>query len=217
MTGNSFYSRKLHSLLGVIPIGIFLIEHFITNFEAVNGNDAFIDAVHFLHGIPFIFFLELFGIWLPLLYHGVYGLYIAFQSKNNVQRYKYHRNFMFTLQRITGVATLAFIIWHTWQTRVSVALGNVVLDDLGQLMHDILSNPIYFTLYLIGVVAAVFHFSNGMWSFLVSWGITVGPRAQKVSSYIWTVAFFVITLVAVLGMFGFTNPDFFTKGVEALG
>jgi succinate dehydrogenase / fumarate reductase cytochrome b subunit len=213
MTGNSFYSRKLHSLLGVIPIGFFLVEHFITNYESTKGNAAFIEQVHWLHSIPFIFFLELFGIWLPILYHGVYGLYIAFQSRNNVQRYGYHRNFMFTLQRVSGVATLIFIIWHTWQTRIALALGNVVVDDLGQLMHDILSNPVYFILYLIGVVAATFHFSNGMWSFLVSWGVTVGPRAQKVSSYFWTVAFFLISAIAVMGMFGFTNPDFFTKGV----
>ena len=77
MAGNAFYSRKIHSLLGVIPIGFFLIEHFITNFSATKGNAEFVSKVEWLNGLPFIFFLELFGIWLPLLYHGVYGLYIA--------------------------------------------------------------------------------------------------------------------------------------------
>lgn len=217
MAGNSFYSRKLHSLLGVIPIGFFLIEHFITNWHSTKGNAEFIDQVLWLHSIPFLFFLELFGIWLPLLYHGVYGLYIAFQSRNNPQRYGYYRNYMFTLQRISGVATLVFIIWHTWETRVQLALGNVKDTDLGQLMHDILSNPLYFSLYVVGILAAVFHFSNGMWSFLVSWGITIGPRAQRVSSYIWTIAFFILAGIAIWGMFGFIDTDFFTKGVAAHG
>lgn len=217
MAGNAFYSRKIHSLLGVIPIGFFLVEHFITNFSATKGNAEFVSKVEWLNGLPFIFFLELFGIWLPLLYHGVYGLYIAYQSRNNVHRYGYHRNYMFALQRITGVVTLIFIVWHVWETRVQIALGNTDIQDLGVLMHDILSNPLFFTFYVIGVVAASFHFCNGMWSFLVSWGITVGPRSQRVSSYIWTIAFFVIATIGVSAMFGFTNPDFFTKGAMIHG
>ena len=59
-------------------------------------------------------------------------------------------------------------------------------------MNEILSNNFTFALYVIGVVAAVFHFSNGMWSFLVSWGITVGPRAQAVSTWVWAVVFVVV-------------------------
>lgn len=213
MAGKSFYSRKLHSLLGVIPIGFFLLEHFITNWNSTKGNEAFTDAVLWLHGLPFLFFLELFGIWLPLLYHGVYGLYIAFQSNSNVTRYGYHRNFMFTLQRFTGVATLVFIIWHTWETRVQVALGNTEVTDLGILMNEILSQPVNLVLYAIGILAATFHFCNGMWSFLVSWGITIGPRSQRVSSYVWSVAFFVIAGIALWAMFGFIDENFFTKGV----
>ena len=213
MARNSFYSRKLHSLLGVIPIGFFLIEHFITNWKSTKGEAAFIEGVTWLNNLPFIFFLELFGIWLPILFHGVYGVYIAFQSNSNVSRYGYHRNFMFTLQRVTGVATLVFIVWHTWETRVQVALGNTEITDLGVLMHDIFSVPLYFVLYVIGITAATFHFCNGMWSFLVSWGITIGPKAQRVSSYVWTVAFFVITGVAIWAMFGFLDADFFNKGV----
>lgn len=217
MSGNSFFSRKLHSLLGVVPIGFFLIEHFITNFEATKGNDAFIDSVLWLHSIPFILLLEIVGIWLPILFHGVYGVYIAFQARNNVNRYGYYRNIMFMLQRVTGVATLVFIVWHTWETRVQIALGNTQITDLGVLMNEIFSNPINFALYVIGIVAATFHFTNGMWSFLVSWGITIGPRAQRVSSYVWTVAFFLIAGLGIWAMFGFVDADFFTKGVEAHG
>jgi succinate dehydrogenase/fumarate reductase cytochrome b subunit len=35
--------------------------------------------------------------------------------------------------------------------------------------------------YLLGVASACFHFSNGMWTFCISWGITVGENAQKAS------------------------------------
>ena len=212
MTGNSYYYRKLHSLLGVIPIGVFLVEHFLTNYSAfrggANGHAEFIDSVLWIQNLPFIFFLELFGIWLPLLYHGVYGLYVAYQSRNNVSHYGYFRNQMFMLQRVTGVITLIFIVWHTFETRVQLALGNVAATDLGVLMHSILSNPVYFALYCVGIVAAVFHLSNGMWNFFVTWGITVGPRAQRASSVVWGIFFVVMTTVGILAMSAFVDPQF---------
>ncbi|MEF3307045.1 succinate dehydrogenase cytochrome b558 subunit [Paenibacillus sp. GYB003] len=209
MTGNSYYYRKLHSLLGVIPVGFFLVEHLITNYEAFNGgHQAFIDSVRWLNSLPLIFFLELFGIWLPILYHGVYGLYVAFQSNSNVGRYGYFRNLMFTLQRVTGVITLIFIAWHFFTTRFQVTLGNQTHDSLGVLMHEVFTNPVYFTMYLIGVLAATFHFSNGMWSFLVSWGITIGPRAQRVSSVIWMGVFVVMSIMFILSMVAFTDASF---------
>lgn len=217
MAGKSFYYRRIHSLLGVIPVGVFLLEHFLTNWQSTRGHEAFLGAVEFLHNIPFLLLLELFGIWLPLLYHGVYGLYRVFISKNNVGRYNYGRNYMFMLQRVTGVITFVFISWHTWETRVQVALGNVAVTELGVLMRDIFMNPVNFVLYVIGIVAASFHLCNGMWAFLINWGITIGPRAQRVSSYVWTVAFVLMAGLGVWAMTGFISDDFFGKGVEALG
>lgn len=219
MTGNSYYYRKLHSLLGVIPVGFFLVEHLITNYEAFNGgHQGFIDSVRWLNSLPLVFFLELFGIWLPILYHGVYGLYVAFQSNNNVGRYGYYRNLMFTLQRVSGVVTLIFIAWHFFTTRFQVTLGNQTHDSLGVLMHEVFTTPAYFTMYLIGVLAATFHFTNGMWSFLVSWGITVGPRAQRVSSVIWMGVFVIMSIMFILSMVAFTDASFSdTSVLDAAG
>lgn len=209
MAVNSYYSRKLHSLLGVVPLGFFLIEHFLTNYEAYRGGHAkYLERIEWLNNLPFLFLLELFGIWLPLLYHGVYGLYMAYQSRNNFPQYGYFRNLMFTLQRVTGVVTFVFVTWHMYETRVQVALGNVAYDELGRLMVDILTNPWAFAAYVVGVVCASFHFCNGMWSFLVSWGITVGPRAQRVSTYIWMVAFVFVATVGVLALTAFRDPNF---------
>ncbi|MBT5625356.1 MAG: succinate dehydrogenase, partial [Proteobacteria bacterium] len=33
--------------------------------------------------------------------------------------------------------------------------------------------------YTIGIVSAIFHFSNGVWGFCVSWGILIGKNAQR--------------------------------------
>ncbi|OPA80070.1 succinate dehydrogenase [Paenibacillus selenitireducens] len=209
MKGTSFYSRKLHSLLGIIPLGFFIVEHMLTNYSAFEGGkESFDSSVKFLNDLPLVTFLEIFGIFLPLLYHGVYGLYIAYQSRNNVSNYSYGRNIMFMLQRVTGVITFIFVVWHLYTTRFQVTLGNLTHEELGGHMNEILSQPIFFILYVIGVVAAVFHFSNGLWSFLVSWGITVGPRAQRVSSYICMFVFVIVSVLFILSLVAFTGSEF---------
>ncbi|HEY2492434.1 MAG TPA: succinate dehydrogenase cytochrome b558 subunit [Paenibacillus sp.] len=206
-----YYSRKLHSLLGVIPLSFFILEHLVTNFAAFEGGkDAFNEGVAFLNGLPLVLFMEMFLIWLPLLYHGVYGLYIAYQSDSNVGSYKYERNWRYLFQRITGVLTFMFIIWHVYETRVQVALGNVTHEELGGIIHAAVMNPFTFTLYLIGVISTAYHFSNGIWSFLVSWGITVGPRAQRVSSYICMSLFAVVSVMFVLSLIAFRAVEFDT-------
>ena len=79
------------------------------------------------------------------------------------------------LQRITGVFLVVFIAWHIYQTRIQKALGADVDYDM---MADILSNPFMLAFYIAGVIAATFHLANGVWSFLVTWGITQSPRSQ---------------------------------------
>jgi succinate dehydrogenase / fumarate reductase cytochrome b subunit len=46
-------------------------------------------------------------------------------------------------------------------------------------MHGMMADPIAFTLFLVGTLASVFHFTNGIWTFCITWGITVGQRAQR--------------------------------------
>jgi len=212
-----FYSRKLHSLLGVIPLGFFILEHMLTNFSAVEGGpQGFKDSVAFLNGLPLVIVLETFGIWLPLLYHGVYGMYIAFQAKPNNKRFPNERNLRYLLQRVTGVIVFVFVIWHLYETRVQVALGNVTHEELGGVMHHILTTPVFFVLYLIGVIASAFHFANGLWSFMVSWGITVGPRAQRVSSYICMGLFVITAVLFTWSMFAFRGSEFQAEGTALL-
>lgn len=209
MNGNSYFYRKLHSLLGVIPVGGFLVEHMLTNYAAFNeGHEGFIKSVQWLNSLPLVFALELFGIWLPLLYHGIYGLYVAYTARNNPTNYGYFRNWMFTLQRVTGVITLLFVAWHVFETRVQVALGNITHEELGVRMHEIVTQPWAFAIYVIAVIAVSFHFANGMWSFLVSWGITIGPRAQRVSTYVWMGVFVLMSTMFILALTAFVDVSF---------
>ena len=68
--GYTFLLRKLHSLLGIIPIGAFLLEHLLSNFEALKGPAAYGAQVKFLNSLPMVRVLEWVFIFLPILYHG---------------------------------------------------------------------------------------------------------------------------------------------------
>src|ERR1700753_225564 len=82
--GNSFFWRRLHSLTGIVPIGAFLVEHIISNFEILNGPLAYAQQVKFLNGLPLVRVLEWGLIFIPLAYHALYGLFIAFRGRVNV-------------------------------------------------------------------------------------------------------------------------------------
>ncbi|MDC3412576.1 succinate dehydrogenase cytochrome b558 subunit [Aquibacillus sp. 3ASR75-11] len=198
-----FYYRRLHSLLGVVPIGVFLIQHLTVNYFSVYGRENFNRAAEFMANLPFRYFLEIFVIFLPILFHAILGVYIVFVSKNNVKRYGFFRNWMFYLQRITGVITLIFIAWHVWETRIAIGLGRAELDY--SLMETILSEPFIFWFYLIGVLSTTFHFANGLWSFLVSWGITITPRSQVIATYVTLIVFVAVSYMGVRVLFQFAS------------
>ncbi|MBA4494615.1 succinate dehydrogenase cytochrome b558 subunit [Paenactinomyces guangxiensis] len=207
-TQRSFLNRRLHSLLGVIPVGFFLIEHFYTNYHATEGVQEWIEQVEWIWDLPLLVILEIFFIFLPLMYHAIYGLYVAFQAKNNVGNFSTFRNYMFMLQRVTGVITLVFVVWHVWQTRIQLAIHDYTAAELAQQTSQLMQNPVTLTLYIIGIVSAVFHFSNGMWSFLVSWGVTVGPRSQYVSTWVWGVVFVLLSYFGIHSALAFADPNF---------
>lgn len=176
-----FYFRRLHSLLGVVPIGIFVVQHLLVNHFAVYGVESFEKAANFMADLPFVLLLEAFVIYIPIIFHAVLGVYIVFVAKNNVVRYGFLRNWLFKLQRITGIITLIFIVWHVWQTRIQVALGTVDLNY--SMMEDILTQPFYFWFYVVGILSTTFHLANGLWGFLVSWGIAQSQRSQTIVTY----------------------------------
>ncbi|MEK6580594.1 MAG: succinate dehydrogenase cytochrome b558 subunit, partial [Bdellovibrionota bacterium] len=177
----SFWKRKLHSLTGVVPIGAFLAEHFWTNSYSTQGAKAFDDAVVKLQSMPYVVFMEIGLIGLPILYHAFYGIYISLQGRPNNLGYNYGRNWMYFLQRITGFILLIYIGLHVYETRIESALHGELMT-FEKMAHEI-SEPGMIFFYFAGVLSATFHFANGLWAFLIGWGITVTLKSQRMSAY----------------------------------
>lgn len=197
---SGFYIRRLHSLLGVIPLGVFLIQHLLVNFTATYSEEAFNIASSIMGNLPFVIMLEIFIIYLPILFHGIYGIYIAFTAKNNVGRYGTYRNWMFVLQRISGVVAFIFIAVHVYQTRFQVFLGEEVNF---QMVEQIVANPFWLVFWIVGVIATVFHFANGLWSFMITWGITQSNKSQQIMSYVAILVFLVISTIGIMAILAF--------------
>lgn len=185
----TFVLRKLHQLSGIVPLGAFLLEHFYTNSKALSGASHFNDAVSDLQGIPYILFVEIGTIFLPLLYHAIYGLFITWEARPNNLHYPYPRNWFYTIQRVTGMILFFFILFHVLNFRFGLIPG---LNELSVAHHpdqafDIVARefrmPVIFAIYMIGIAATVWHLANGVWLFAVDWGIVIGERAQRLTGY----------------------------------
>ncbi|GAW29939.1 succinate dehydrogenase cytochrome b558 subunit [Carboxydocella sp. ULO1] len=203
MSTNSFFLRRIHSLSGLIPIGLFLLEHLFTNSFALKGAKAFNEKIEFFQTLPYLTFIEILFIGLPIAFHAFYGLYIVYVAKNNILSYSYFRNWMFYLQRVTAIVTLVFLVWHVYVLRLAKALYDTEVSF--EAISASLSNPGIFAFYIVGLVAAVFHFANGLWTFLITWGITIGPRAQQVTTYVTGLLFLVLNIIGINVLVAFTR------------
>lgn len=215
----TFVLRKLHQLSGIFPLGIFLLEHFYTNSKALSGPQDFNNAVRDLQSIPYILFVEIGGIFIPLLYHAIYGLVITVEARPNNLAYPYARNWFYLIQRITGVVLFFFITFHVLNFRFglipglnTMSVAHHVDESFNIVAREFHMIPI-FLIYVIGITATVWHLANGLWLFLVDWGITIGERAQRLTGYACIAFGAVLLLVGINAAVAFIRPGGLLGGI----
>lgn len=215
----TFVLRKLHQLSGIVPLGLFILEHFYTNSKALSGSADFNNAVRELQSIPYILFVEIGGIFIPLIYHAVYGLVITMEARPNNLSYPYPRNWFYLIQRLTGVILFFFITFHVLNFRFGMipGLNEVSVAHRPDLAFDIVSRefrmvPI-FIIYMIGIAATCWHLANGIWLFMVDWGITIGERAQRLTGYACIVFGVFLLLVGINAAVAFIRPGGLLGGI----
>ncbi|HTJ29448.1 MAG TPA: hypothetical protein VL346_03060 [Acidobacteriaceae bacterium] len=206
--GHSFLLRKLHSLSGIVPIGAFLVEHILSNFEALKGPAAYAAQVKFLNSLPLVRVLEWGFIFLPLAYHALYGVYIAVRGKSNVVYYPWAGNWMYTVQRWTGYIAFVYIIQHVLRQRF---LGASLPEHPGmafaKVQHE-LANPWMLAVYVIAMIAVCWHFSYGVWLFAAKWGITPGNVARRNFGYVCAVLGIALCVLGLASIYAFVGPKY---------
>ena len=192
---------KTHSLTGIIPVGAFLVLHFAINSLRTVGVWPYQVSIDIINNLPFLMWIEAGFILAPLMFHSLVGFYIYFSGKSNPFRYNYPHNWMYTLQRLSGAVVFVFLIYHLATTVVpKVWYGNTQFEAAPYLIY--VMNQEFKSwdgriIYAIGIVAATFHFSSGLWGFCVSWGILIGRRAQTNAGYIFALFGLVLTIMGL--------------------
>ncbi len=64
-------------------------------------------------------------------------------------------------------------------------------------------NPWMIAFYAIGIVAACWHFSYGLWLFAAKWGITTGEAARRGFGYVCLALALVLIAIGAGSMYGF--------------
>jgi succinate dehydrogenase / fumarate reductase cytochrome b subunit len=191
---HEFLLRRLHSLSGMVPVGAYMVVHLLTNASVLDGAATFQRRVYAIHSLGAVLpLVEWTFIFLPLLYHAIYGVLIVRGAAPNSGTYKYGSNVRYTLQRATGMIAFVFIFWHVfhmhgwfhsewWEKGVAQPLYGAMFrpynatSTAAEAMQISLIVPI---LYAIGVLSCVFHLANGIWTFGITWGVWVTPASQR--------------------------------------
>lgn len=207
-----FLLRRLHSLAGIVPVGVFVIFHLTVNSTILLGGEKFqfcVNTIHLLDEAGILKPVEVLTIFLPLLFHAVLGVVIVVNGTPNASVYRYGGNVRYTLQRTTGLIAFVFIMFHVWQMHWLGGIGPLgggefEVDKAAKSAADALqSSGMWKWVYAVGVTATVFHLANGIWTALITWGITIGRRSQRIAGYACTAFGIVLLLVGLGAVYGF--------------
>lgn len=243
-----FLLRRLHSLSGVF-LALYLFEHLLTNSQAALyfGEDGkgFVDAVNWIHSLPFLGAIELGLLGFPIAVHLIWGVIYLHTGKMNSFSSDgskpalphYSRNHAYTWQRITSwillftllghVIHMRFLEYpkiegpHTYKVRLEHDSGLETLakrldvqlipqegrrvigvaKDFGTadllVVRETFKMPVMMALYTIFVLAACFHGYNGLWTAMITWGITLTERSQM---WMRRLAILLMVVVAFFGL-----------------
>ena len=217
---HEFLIRRLHSLSGLVPVGAYMTVHLLVNSSLVNGAGAFQDNVNQIHSLgAFLPVVEWAFIFLPIIFHAAFGVWIIKSGKSNVDRYRYTSNFRYAMQRWTGVIAIVFIFFHVfhlhgwfhsdfWLKMVEPwGMASFRPYNAASTLAVALSGFLWPIFYLIGVLACVYHFANGVWTAGITWGIWISPKAQQWATYACTAGGLGLAMVGVTALYAATQID----------
>ena len=218
---HDFLLRRLHSLAGLIPVGLYMCVHLATNASIMNGVESFQNAVYQIHSLGnALVVVEWVFIFLPLLFHALYGIVLAFSGQVNVSRYNYGSNWRYVMQRATGLIAFVYIFghvahYHGWfhfgpWLKMMHGMGLAQFhpyNAASTAAKALQANILWQAFYLIGISACVFHFANGLWTMGITWGVWTTPKAQIRANYVVSAIGVLVWVIGMSAFAGFVSLD----------
>jgi succinate dehydrogenase / fumarate reductase, cytochrome b subunit len=205
---HEFLLRRLHSLTGLIPVGAYMCVHLVTNASVLESPATFQKNVYTIHSLGRLLpFVEWTFIFIPILFHAIFGIIIIRSGLPNHSVYTRGSNVRYTMQRVTGMIAFVFIMWHVFHMHgwfhnaawlgFAERLGGAQFKayNAATSAAAALQSWVVAGLYAVGILSCVFHLANGIWTMGITWGIWISAQAQQRALYI--CAAFGIALAAV--------------------
>lgn len=191
--------------------------HLLVNASILDSAGAYQRAVYQIHSLGRILpAVEWVFIFIPILFHALVGVLIYFTGRQNTTQYPYASNIRYTLQRVTGLIALLFILWHVFHTRgwfhflgLEAYLGGAnfrpynAASSLGEAMRGFITRAAY----AVGVLSCVFHLANGLWTMGITWGVWISAAAQRRASWICLVLGVGLAVVSMGALVGWSTVN----------
>lgn len=142
---------------------------------------------------------ELLFIWLPLAFHALYGVVLAFDRTEKDVESPYPGTRFRAILRVSGLLSLLFIGWHSWEAPLARLFGHVPVDGMLDLVTAHLSTtvrgvPWRAIGYFLGLFVTILHFGYGLVSFVNRRGLADSDRSLRR----WTFRIGALSLIALL-------------------
>lgn len=219
---HEFLIRRVHSLLGIVPLGLYMTVHLATNASLLNGTQTFQRAVFLIHSPGKLLPLIEWGfIFTPLIFHAVIGVWIAKSGKSNSSQYKFRSNKRYTWQRWSGFIALVYLFFHILHLHgwFHISAWEAIIRPLGFGMFRPFNAAsslvramqewglIWPAFYLVGMLACVYHLANGLWTSGITWGLWISPTAQARASKLCTAVGCGLAVLGVSAWWAAVSPS----------
>ncbi len=213
---HEFLIRRLHSLSGLIPVGAYMCVHLLVNASVLNSPASYQQSVYQIHSLGKLLLVVEWGfIFLPILFHAIFGVVIIAGGLPNTGNYPYKANMRYTLQRATGVIAFFFIFYHVfhmhgwfhfswWSENVAQPLGGAKFSpyNAASTLATAFTGVVVPVVYAVGVLSCVFHLANGIWTMGITWGVWTSPAAQRRATVACGLFGVLLAMVAVASWLG---------------
>ncbi|HVE87969.1 MAG TPA: succinate dehydrogenase [Myxococcales bacterium] len=175
-TSASFVWTRLGSVLAILPLGVWTVNHLWDNLSAFSGKGAWELAVE-AHPHPVAHALTLLMVLLPLVLHTAWGLGRLTSGRANVTRYRTYGNLKWVLQRLSAVGVLGFLGAHLWLAMIKPRLFEGGPEPFQDIAREMRFHGPTLLVYLLGTLGVAFHLGNGITSFAWTWGLAAGRKS----------------------------------------
>ena len=174
----SFLRARMGSLLAVVPLGVWTVNHLWNNLSAFKGGAAWqADVTEYGH--PLAFFATSVVALLPLVLHTVWGISRLTTAKPNNVKYKNFTNVKYALQRLSAIGVMLFLGAHIWLAMLHPRLTTGRPEPFADIAHQMHHHGPTLAVYALGTLGVSYHLANGLHSFAMGWGIVTSRRALR--------------------------------------